>query len=208
MAKKKSEHYVNNKEFSQALVDYVKVVKAATDEGLEPPQIPDYIGECIVRICEGYSRKPNFIRYSFRDEMVMDAQYDCVKAVMKFDASRETRTGLPNAFAFMTQIAYFAFLRRIAKEKKQWEIKLKYMETASIEAFADFGMDDSMHAGDSMIAKIRNRTPSIAKDNSFISVDEQPAKKPASRGWGKKKKILPKKSSMNLTKFIDENCAD
>jgi hypothetical protein len=155
---------------------------------VEAPQIPNYIGECFMKICEGLSHKPNFIRYSYRDEMVMDAVENCVKAIMNFDLNKATRTGLPNAFAYFTQIAYFAFLRRIAKEKKQWEIKLKYIESASIEAFADFGMDDH-HDGDSLIAKIRGRTNSIShRDDSFIESDDDKAPmKKAQRGWGAKK---------------------
>jgi len=235
MAKRQSEHYVNNREFSEAVVNYVNAVKQAEAEGKEAPRIPNYIGECFMKICEGLSHKPNFIRYSYRDEMVMDAVENCVEKLTKFDrAMFEDRKAkvtdkfkddlsseelekfakdngftldnvrrwygewlvsgdaalkpkLPNAFAYFTQIAFYAFLRRIAKEKKQWDIKMKYIETASIEAFADFGMDDMEHSGDSLIAKIRNRTDTYHKEIDPILDDEKPVKKTVSRGWGKKK---------------------
>ena len=199
--KRQSVHYVNNKEFSQAVFDYVTEANAAIERGEEAPQIPDYIGECFVKITEGLSHKPNFVQYSYRDEMVMDAQENCVKAIMNYDLNKATRTGLPNAFAYFTQCSFYAFIRRIAKEKKQWEIKLRYIETASIEAFADFGMDD--HNGDSLIAKIRNRTSSIKhRDDSFIEDDSHKPfvpKKVVNRGWTAKKKD----TTATLEMFID-----
>lgn len=190
--KKRSEHYVNNKEFSLAVVEYVKAANAATEGGTEVPTITNYIGECFMKIAEGLSHAPNFIRYSYRDEMVMDGVENCVKAIMNFDLNVTTRTGLPNAFSYFTQISYFAFLRRIAKEKKQYDIKLRYIESAAIDAFADFGLDAGMN-GDSLIEKIRGRTDSIKhRDDSFIDDDSHkpfvPAKKKVNRGWTKKVK--------------------
>lgn len=206
--KKRSEHYVNNKEFSLAVVEYVKSANAATAVGEEAPTITNYIGECFMKIAEGLSHAPNFIRYSYRDEMVMDGVENCVKAIMNYDINVATRTGLPNAFAYFTQISYYAFLRRIAKEKKQWDIKLRYIESAGIDAFADFGLDSSM-SGDSLIEKIRGRTDSIRhKDDSFIEDDSHkpfiPPKKKINRGWVKKVKAS---TSVNiLDVFSDEEC--
>lgn len=134
-SKKESEHYVNNKEFSQAVVDYVREVKAAEKNGTAAPRISEYIGRCFLRIAEGLSHKPNFIRYTYREEMVMDAVENCVKACPNYNSEAITRTGLPNAFAYFTQICYFAFLRRIVKEKKQQDIKIRYIEHAGIEDF-------------------------------------------------------------------------
>lgn len=133
--KKESEHYVNNREFSQAVVDYVKSVKSAEKEGNEVPRITEYIGRCFLRIAEGLSHKPNFIRYTYREEMVMDAVENCIKAIMNYNVEVATRTGSPNAFAYFTQICYYAFIRRIMKEKKQQDIKFRYIEHAGIEDF-------------------------------------------------------------------------
>ena len=119
MAKRASIHYVNNKEFSQAVVDYVKTTDAAKAAGQESPIVPDYIARCFLRIGEGLSHKQNFIRYSYREEMVMDAVENCLKAINNYDVEAATRSGNPNAFAYFTQISWYAFLRRIAKEKKQ-----------------------------------------------------------------------------------------
>ena len=112
---KNKPHYVNNREFSYSVVDYVKKVNAAQDSGEPLPIVPDYIAECFLKISEGLSHKSNFIRYTYREEMVMDAVENCLKAITNYNIEAATRTGNPNAFAYFTQICYYAFLRRIAK---------------------------------------------------------------------------------------------
>ena len=136
MAKKKNNvHYVNNKNFSQAVVDYCNEVNDAKNCGDEAPIVPDYIAQCFLRIAEGLSHKSNFIRYTYREEMVMDAVENCLKAIKNYNIEAATRTGNPNAFSYLTQISWYAFLRRIAKEKKQFDIKQKYMTSSGIEEF-------------------------------------------------------------------------
>ena len=141
-AKRESEHYVNNKEFSQSVVDYVKLAKDAQKNGTEVPRITEYIGRCFLRIAEGLSHKPNFIRYTYREEMVMDAVENCIKAITNYNIDAATRTGNPNAFAYFTQICYYAFIRRIMKEKKQQDIKFRYIEHAGIEDFMTNSEDE------------------------------------------------------------------
>jgi len=133
--KRQSIHYVNNAEFSQAVVDYVHTVNEARANNAEIPKVPDYVAQCFLRISEGLSHKANFIRYTYREEMVMDAVENCLKAILNYDIEAATRTGKPNAFAYFTQITWYAFLRRIAKEKKQQEIKMKYLTNSGIENF-------------------------------------------------------------------------
>ena len=136
MAKRsKNVHYVNNQEFSAAVVDYVGTVKEAKDAGRPIPVVTDYVATCFLRIAENLSHKSNFIRYTYREEMVMDAVENCLKAVENYDINASTRTGKPNAFAYFTQIIWYAFLRRITKEKKQQDIKEKYLSQSGIEAF-------------------------------------------------------------------------
>jgi|TARA_B100001287_G_scaffold126217_1_gene106395 hypothetical protein len=139
MARKKSIHYVNNAQFSQAVVDYVGKLEECRKEEISLPKVPDYIAQCFLRIAEGLSHKANFIRYTYREEMVMDAVENCLKAISNYNLEAATRTGKPNAFAYFTQITWFAFLRRITKEKKQQEIKLKYLTKSGIENFIDVG---------------------------------------------------------------------
>ncbi len=131
----KNVHYVNNQEFSAAVVDYVGTVKEAKDSSKAIPVVTDYVATCFLRIAENLSHKSNFIRYTYREEMVMDAVENCLKAVENYDINASTRTGKPNAFAYFTQIIWFAFLRRITKEKKQQEIKEKYLSQSGVEVF-------------------------------------------------------------------------
>lgn len=131
----KNLHYVNNTEFSQAVVEYVKTVRKAEERGKETPVVTDYIADCFMKIATGLSYKSNFSRYTYRDEMVMDAVENCLRAIRNYDIEAATRTGKPNAFAYFTQISWFAFLRRIAKEKKQYDIKMKYIIESGIEEF-------------------------------------------------------------------------
>ena len=141
MARKKSIHYVNNADFSTAVVSYVEKVENARKEETDIPKVPDYIAQCFLRIAEGLSHKANFIRYTYREEMVMDAVENCLKAIGNYNLEAATRTGKPNAFAYFTQITWYAFLRRITKEKKQQEIKLKYLTKSGVESFVDVGSE-------------------------------------------------------------------
>jgi hypothetical protein len=136
-------HYVNNKEFSLAVVEYVKEANAARNADIEIPKVTDYIATCFMKISEGLSHRPNFVRYTYREEMVMDGVENCLRAIGNYNIETATRTGNPNAFSYFTQICYFAFIRRITKEKKQQDIKFKFIEKMGIEDFAAMGMDDA-----------------------------------------------------------------
>ena len=128
----KGNHYVSNEEFLNALIDYRKKVKEAQAANKSKPIISNYIGECFLKIAEHLSRKPNFISYSFRDEMISDGVENCIQYIDNFDPEKSS-----NPFAYFTQIIYYAFLRRIQKEKKQLEIKGKILERS--------GYDEVMH---------------------------------------------------------------
>jgi len=136
-------HYVNNKEFSQAVMDYATEAHTAREKDIEIPKVTDYIAKCFIRIAEGLSHRPNFVRYTYREEMVMDAVENCLRAIGNYNIETATRTGKPNAFSYFTQICYFAFIRRITKEKKQQDIKFKFIEKMGIEDFVAMGMDDA-----------------------------------------------------------------
>ena len=164
MARKKSIHYVNNSDFSTAVVEYVERVVIARKDETKIPTVPDYVAQCFLKIAEGLSHKGNFIRYTYREEMVMDAVENCLKAISNYNLEAATRTGKPNAFAYFTQITWYAFLRRISKEKKQQEIKLKYLAKSGIESFIDTGTESvaagqAVHFVDTLkdrIARVRN----------------------------------------------------
>ena len=130
--KKKPEHYVNNKDFTAAVAEYVVKIKAAKEAEKTPPRMSEYIGECVYKIATRLSTRPNFINYTYRDEMICDAIENCIQYLGNFNIEKSS-----NAFAYVTQICYYAFLRRIQKEKKQVFIKQKsIMESdVSLESF-------------------------------------------------------------------------
>jgi hypothetical protein len=123
----KQKHYINNADFLKALVDYKEECKTAQKDGKPEPKIPNYIGECFMKIAEGLSHKPNFINYTYRDEMIADGIENCLMYFNNFDPTKSN-----NPFAYFTQIIYYAFLRRIQKEKKQLYVKYKATEQAGI----------------------------------------------------------------------------
>lgn len=151
----RNEHYVDNAAFTQAVAEYVKCAKSAKDKNKEIPCIPEYIGEAFLKIAIRLSSKGSFFNYTYRDEMVADAVENCVKAIHNYDLSAKTRSGNPNAFGYFTQIIYWAFLRRIAKEKKHQDIKESYMATASIDSFMITDGNDVNNS--STIERIRAR---------------------------------------------------
>lgn len=120
-------HYINNKDFLKEMIEFRTAVSEAKKLNLPKPQIPRYVAECFMKIAENLSHKPNFLSYTFRDDMVADAIENCVMYVGNFDPAKSS-----NPFAYFTQITYYAFLRRIQKEKKQLYVKYKSTETAGI----------------------------------------------------------------------------
>ena len=117
MPRKKSEHYVNNKQLLEALIVYRAEVAHAKENDLPKPRITNYLGECFLKIATHQSYKPNFVNYMFRDDMISDGIENCVQYIHNFDPEKSR-----NPFAYFTQIIHYAFLRRIQKEKKQLDI--------------------------------------------------------------------------------------
>lgn len=171
MKPKDRPHYVNNKEFSLAVVDYVKSVTEAKEAGTEIPKVTNYIAQSFLRIAEGLSHRANFIRYTYRDEMVMDAVENCLKAINNYNINAPTRTGTPNAFSYFTQISWYAFLHRIAKEKKQQDIKMKYISQSPFEDFAVEGADEaSIQAGHAFIDQLKGKIDQLKEKDTYFDV--------------------------------------
>jgi hypothetical protein len=124
--KKKNPHYVNNKEFLAAMVEFREAVQKAEAEEAKRPVVPNYIAECIMKIATHLSYKPNFVNYSFREEMICDGIENCLQYIDNFNPEKSQ-----NPFAYFTQIVYYAFLRRIQKEKKYLYTKYKATEHAN-----------------------------------------------------------------------------
>ena len=164
--KKAPAHYVDNKKFYEALVEYRKKVLEAKENNLEKPRVTEYVGECFLKIATHLSYKANFINYTFKDDMVSDGIENCLTAVEKFDPDR----GM-NPFAYFTQITFFAFVRRIQKEKKQQATKYKLLENIDIDSILAHSEGNEEFAN-SLLEMVR-------KQVDFIDIDKRtiPSKK-------------------------------
>lgn len=161
-------HYVDNKKFGKALEEYAVLVNKAKTEKTTIPIVPNYIADCFLKIAEGLSHKVNFIRYTYREEMVMDAVENCLRAITNYNPNAETRTGTQNAFSYFTQICFFAFLRRIEKEKKQQDIKFKFIEQSGIEEFIASIQGDDTHQEQAFIDSLRERIARVKEKDTKI----------------------------------------
>tara|TARA_B100000900_G_C20303540_1_gene603199 strand:- start:170 stop:649 length:480 start_codon:yes stop_codon:yes gene_type:complete len=142
--RQQSVHYVNNKDFLDAIIEYKNSVEDAEKNGLPKPRITNYLGECFLKIANHLSFKPNFVNYIFKDDMISDGIENCVQYIHNFNPEKSQ-----NPFAYFTQIIYYAFLRRIQREKRQLDIKNKILEkTGFDEVFVDDSMIDGNNYSD------------------------------------------------------------
>jgi hypothetical protein len=144
---KSKEHYVNNKDFLHAIVRYKNKVDEAKLTGAKKPPVGEYIGGCFLKIAQHLSYKPNFVNYMFKDDMIGDGIENCITYIDNFDPAKSS-----NPFAYFTQIIYYAFLRRIQKEKKQVDIKNKMIEKSG---FSEVFTGDE-HGNASAYEQIKN----------------------------------------------------
>ena len=129
---KQKEHYVDNKKFLQAMIEYRDKCKKAEEKNRKKPPVTNYIGECFLKIANHLSYRPNFINYTYRDDMISDGIENCLQYMSNFDPDKSD-----NPFAYFTQIIYYAFIRRIQKEKKQMQVKAKIIANAGVENMMD-----------------------------------------------------------------------
>ena len=180
MAKRKNTtaHYVDNKVFLQAMKEWKEKCEEAEQMGEEKPRVSNYIGECFLKIANGLSHKPNFMNYTFKDDMVSDGIENCLQYIHNFNPDKSN-----NPFAYFTQIIYYAFLRRIQKEKKQTHIKNKMIEKQQYETY-------TVNEGDDTVYDVRGFDPDIMLPDE----DVYKVKK-------KEKSTLPE----GLEEFMSEN---
>jgi len=174
----KKEHYVNNKEFLEAMKAYKKSVNKAKREKKDKPPVTNYIGSCFLKIANHLSYRPNFINYTFRDDMVSDGIENCLQYLDNFNPAKSS-----NPFAYFTQIIYYAFIRRIQKEKKQTTIKHKLIMDSNYD-------DVALQPGDD--AEFKNQFREFLQKN--LKMDDTQPKKVEK----KKKKTRVKKSTSKL----------
>ena len=188
MARKK-QHYVDNEKFLVVMGDYREKYLQAKDNDEELPIIPDYAGECFLKIAERLSHRPNFINYAFREEMVSDGIENCVMYASNYNPEKSA-----NPFAYFTQIIYYAFLRRIEIEKKQLYIKYKTMEEhSSLEDHVDMGEMESGESKSVSSGASPLTTDKRASIQEFIHAFEEKKRK--------KKKVKTDKEDDNVVSF-------
>ena len=170
--KKRNEHYVDNAKFLEAMREYKKNVNRAKRQKLVKPPVTNYIGECFLKIANHLSYRPNFINYTFRDDMIADGIENCLQYLDNFDPVKSK-----NPFAYFTQIIYYAFVRRIQKEKKQITIKHKMISEANYD-------DMTLQPGDDR--DFKNQFTEFLQKNVIQKEDEKPKEK-------KKKKTIRKR---------------
>ena len=185
MPKKRSEHYVDNKLLYEEMKNYLDAVKEAEESDSELPRIPEYIGECLLKISTRLSTKPNFINYTYRDEMISDGIENCVNYIGNFNPEKSN-----NPFAYFTQIIYYAFLRRIQREKKQLYIKHKSLERSVI--FDELATSDGNPEKGDQGAYVNLDTPYMT---DFVENFE--------RKEAEKKEARKKKKTEGLEKFAE-----
>lgn len=198
MAKKKSDHYIDNQQFFAEMKAWKLLVDAANANGEKHPPVTNYIGECFMKIAEHLSRKPNFINYPYRDEMISDGIENCLLYAYNFDPSKSN-----NPFSYFTQIIYYAFLRRIQKEKKQAYIKLKKIEMSDVDSqMKKWFRENFLKIGDNFETLptflTENDIESFEKKGDAPEAEPVPPKKTAKPKA--KKPVKPKKPAAKPTK--------
>ena len=178
MAKRRdpnSAHYIDNKEFLEKISAYRELRIEAEESGEERPQVTNYIGECFVKIANHLAYKSNFVNYTFRDEMILDGIENCLTYMDNFNPEKSK-----NPFAYFTQITYYAFIRRIQKEKRQMETKFKYIKSLDIEQILENGADGDVHTNE-YLSYMRGIVEQAEADNAAAEKQNQGKKMPKRR---------------------------
>ena len=170
--RKKSEHYVDNKVFLQAMIEYKDKCEKAEKRKRKKPPVTNYIGECFLKIANHLSYRPNFINYTFRDDMISDGIENCLQYLDNFNPKKSN-----NPFAYFTQIIYYAFIRRIQKEKKQSNIKYRMIEQANIDEFAVLPGDTNNDYNNQFLEFLRKNKPSTEEQPKANEIKVKKRKK-------------------------------
>ena len=170
-------NYVDNQRFLEEMITFQKGIAVAKENSTELPQCPEYIGECFLKIAQRLSFRPNFINYAFREEMISDGIENCLQYIYNFNPEKSK-----NPFAYFTQIIYYAFIRRIQKEKKQQHIKHKMIDSVEYKTHEQMPGDPNVYTFNGQF-------------NPLVMVPDQPVYKT------KEKKKNPK----SLERFMNED---
>ena len=137
----KKPHYVDNKLFFAEMEKWKSEIAESDEVDDLPPKVTEYMGECFYKIATHLSYRPNFINYTYREEMIGDGIENCIRYAKNFNPDKSK-----NPFAYFTQIIYYAFIRRIQKEKKQTHVKHKMIEKQEYVPFITMEGDDTPYS--------------------------------------------------------------
>jgi len=137
----KKPHYVDNKLFFAEMEKWKSEINESDEVDDLPPMVTEYMGECFYKIATHLSYRPNFINYTYREEMIGDGIENCIRYAKNFNPEKSK-----NPFAYFTQIIYYAFIRRITKEKKQTSIKQKIIDNTSTKTYDIMEGDDDVYS--------------------------------------------------------------
>ena len=167
-----SRHYINNQEFLAALIKHKESVLEAANKKEEKPQVPNYIGECFIKIANQLAFKSNFINYSFREDMILDAIENCLIYMDNFDPKKSS-----NPFAYFTQITYYAFIRRIQKEKRHLQTKYKYIESLDLGSIIRQAGDEGEYSN-GFVQYLKKQVDTAQKELEVTKKEKKPTRKP------------------------------
>ena len=162
-------NYINNEDFLNAMIEYKKEIALAEEKGEQSPPVPDYIGECFLLIAERLSYRPNFINYAFKDDMISDGIENCLQYVHNFNPEKSL-----NPFAYFTQIIYWAFVRRIQKEKKHLYVKYKEMERLQ---YLEDNIDQNEHGKGEYMTEVASNDMRIMIGDFIAEFEQKKAAK-------------------------------
>ena len=171
----KKNHYIDNKEFFKHMCEWKKALIEAENAGEPKAPISNYIGKCFIDIAEHLAQKPNFTNYPYKDEMINDSIENCIMYAHNFNPEKST-----NPFAYFTQITYYAFIRRIQKEKRQMETKFKYIKSLDIDSILEQSADGSEHSND-YLSYMRGIIEQAEADNAAADKANEGKKMPKRR---------------------------
>ena len=194
MAKRKPENYIDNKEFLKAMIEHKKLIKKAKKENKPIPGVSNYIGKCFLDIATNLARKPNFVNYIFKEDMISDGVENCLMYVDNFDPKKSQ-----NPFAFFTQIIFYSFLRRIQKEKKYLYTKMAYFREMDYrKEFKNWAVKNDMVDSDS-------NDPYLAffnlNEKDLENFTKKTTKKKTTKKTSKKKVVAVEKN--NLGNYLE-----
>jgi hypothetical protein len=204
--RQKRDHYIDNERFFREMQEWKKTVHEAEQTGEKEPPVTSYIGECFLKIAEQLSSKPNFAHYAYRDEMICDAVENCIVYAANFDPEKSS-----NPFSYFTQIIYYAFLRRIQREKKQSFIKYKMVRDRVGDGNMGKYLNRMRGFEDGGDSPMEYRDPAARKfdlSESDIENFTKELEKEDRRGKSKKKKIKKNSKPKGLENLFEDNDED